>query len=892
MARPKRTLPFKLALTLLFTINLTICPDPVVDEHVDNSQNEPPVELDNEPIVDHHVEEQDGKEEHMMDKDDDVNPRFGNDSEAALYINLWETQCLGEALGDLVVDTNDPGDRFENASDVSDKGDLFEQLERWVLEKMDLLKKTDITPFLESIQNREPMKLTDHNQSPFIGGMIFLVVVLVINMIIFCLFTFLKKLRVKQMKKRKCCVSVCLGIVSILGVVSLGLLITNYVWTKNMYRIEENLLCEATRVPHAFLFGNPEIHFEVKKSSHFLGLERIRNYLDIYISESSLYTSGSNSKILQEIEAMKIQNKVAELENTLDEFFTKYEDMKGRDASGRNRVPLSISYTIPYYKSHMTSLIEKYKLFAGYIDKISTFSYTVKNSTRAEEFHRYLKDTSKQLTDYQFKFSEFWNQIMVTSFDSTLGFKISVIGLVVIATLIFISQCANIIAFIHGVKSGKIKSKSNVRCLMILVLFICFWGFMAIFEVGRGIFSSLYGCSVMYQMEHDPYKTEEVIKPYLLQDPHINDFFKHCYFAPKRDSADNFFSLISGENEKIALLNYFSFLDGLKMSHENVLTLSKDLDVYYTDRLIESLKSFKTGESLDFDDVFNNLAKLNYIFSCSNIYYSLTERDCNELPAGKTVCVKILTGNFEEASCMSNDVGESAVLFDELKEYITREQTFIDNILEDVNGSSNDDSIVSKLHTTIDHFDMLDKKIRNISTTLNRDFDKLVPGRLEDWMDCGVVRDEVKKSFNNLCNHDMQKLMKFGDLNAYIILFAMISVNILFCLSCCYTEQSKKKVKEQENLNDTFEDDNIFDKKSGSSSPEYFKKDDSLENIEFKQMGAEFGTFKNPEPVKKDKPTKLQRVDVEDVGFGDKKEDDDFDDPFNQFGDNEYDFKK
>ena len=843
-----------------------------------------------DPIIDHVRPEDTGHIATIIEQDHiEINPRFGNNSEEALYITLWETQCLSNLIEDIESDSEGKGDDLEKPEDVKEKGGLFERLERWALYQMDFFGKTDIRPFMESIQKKESMKFIDHNLTPFVGGVIALLVFLIINMILFCVFTFVKKLAKIKYRQRNCCVKFCIGLTLVILLISIGLLITSFVWTGGMFKIEEKLLCEATRVPHALFFGNPEIYLDVKNASHFIGLERTRSYMEEFLNESNSYTMGTNLKLLQEIESENLKNSVAELENTLNEFFVKYEGMKGRDSSGNNRVPLSISYSIPFYKSHMMTLLDRYKLAAEHLNNISEFSKVMQDSIQSKAFIRNLKESHQDLADLQKHISTFWNDIMTTSFDSTLGFKISVIGLVILVTLIVISQCANLGVFLKGVKIGKIKNKINLRCLMILVLFISFWGIMAMFEVGRGIFSSIYGCSVMYQMENEPFLTKDIITPYILEEEHVKKVFDHCYFNPLRDTAENSFSLLSTAENKITTANFFSFLDGIKMIHEDTKAMNKDMDIYYTDRLIDSLYAFKSGESLDFDDVFNNLSLLNYNFDCSNIYYSLTDKDCSPLPAGKTSCVKILTGHFTTHECMSDKTSESAILFDNLKEYITREQTFIDNIVNDVRGD--EDSIQSKIYASVNKFEKVDEKVRKLNTNLNKDFDKLVNGRLSDWLDCGVIRNEVKKTFNSLCNHDTQKMMKFGDLNFFIIFFSMITVNILFILTCCFKELPKKKLKsKEEDLDNTFEEQNVFDD-NDADSMDYYKKDDSPKNIEMKPFG-DFGTFKNPEPKKIESSGKGDRVDVGEGEFNKIEEKDEFDDPFNQFGDNEYDFKK
>lgn len=868
----RTTLVQKPVALILSLISLALSTNVIIDNHNPDSDQQTHVEVVSQP-------------------DYSVNPRFGNNSEEAQHIILWETQCLAHALGDVLDDNKEDGGQLQKPEEVKDKGDLFEQLERWALQYFEMFKNTDFRPFMESIQMHEPLGVTDYNMAPFLGIMIAFVVFLMINMIIFCLFTFVKKLRVKVCQKRECCLKVCLAFVAVLVIISFALLITNYVWLGKMYKIEEKLLCEATRIPHTLFFGNPELHFEVAKSSHFIGLERVRKFITSFLNDSVSFTQGSNLKLLQEIETANLKATVDDLENAFNEFFAKYKDMKGRDSSGRNRVPVSISHTLPFYQSHMDSLLKRFQFAATHLHQISDFSHVMKDTQRNETFIRNIREAHESLVNLQVDFSKFWNDVMHTSFDSTLGFKISVIGLAVMVSLIVISLCGNLFAFGRSVKQGKMKDKMNVRCLMILVVFISFWGFMALFEVGRGTFSTVYGCSVMFQMDADPYNTRDKIIPYIANNQSVRDVFEHCYFKLEQDSAENFYKLFRSTPNQMAVSDYLSFLDGLKLVDEGVKYMEKDKDVYYTHQVIEALKTFQTGKSLDYDDVFNNLSVLNYNFDCSDIYYALTDTECANIPAGKHTCIRIDTGHYQKHACMEDVSGRSAVLFDNLKEYITREKDFIHQILLDMNGAGNDEALLSKIHHTIEKYEMVDQKVRWLNSDLKTNFSSMTKGSVGDWLNCGVIRDEVKKTFNSLCNHDLEVMMKFGDLNFMIIFLALVIINMLFVLSCCFPEAIKKVNRSStEELNNTFEGQNVF-QENEDSSPIQYKDDDGppTPDNEMKPFG-DFGTFKNPEP-KSSGPVKGDRV----AGGGEFEkmdEKDDFDDPFNQFGTNEYDFKK
>jgi len=95
----------------------------------------------------------------------------------------------------------------------------------------------------------------------------------------------------------------------------------------------------------------------------------------------------------------------------------------------------------------------------------------------------------------------------------------------------------------------------------------------------------------------------------------------------------------------------------------------------------------------------------------------------------------------------------------------------------------------------------------------------------------------------------------------------------------------------KQDLDNTFEGDNVFD--NTDSSPVQYKHDeeDKLSRDNEMQPFGDFGTFKTPEPSRNNKPAKGNRV-TDDINFDKLEEKDEFDDPFNQFGTNEYEFKK
>lgn len=728
--------------------------------------------LENDPL--YHSHSEDELSEDMLV----INPRFGNDSIESKYLELWETKCLGDVHNEISTHQNLGSDHNDEYSDP------LVDIEKDFITKEKFLEKIELTPFLDSIQNHSKMSLFDYNFKAFNIMIIVILFILISCLIVMFIFTF-TKLRNKTFLKKKCCIKFCLVFEAILLCIVFVLLILSYYYTHKSSKYENDAICEATRIPHTLFFGNPEIHFEILNDKNFVGFENLRKYIQTFEEEKLSFIDGQNKRSLEDIKNTNLKDSVNILYEKSNKFFEKYETIKGTDASGNQRTPYSISNSLEIYRVYMNTLLDKYEYTTDRIQNIEVLEPTFDDKNLYEPFFKELSEVSSQIAELEIELSEYWNSLMNTSFDGILVFKMALYALAIMLSLAFLSLIILMCTFCKNAKIGKIKNKSTVRCLSILVCFLIIVSIGALFEISRGIFTSYYGCSLMLKFRKDPSGAQTLMEPYLKEVPNVKSLVDNCFFNPQPDKSSNFYNIINEESERQALQHYLSFFDGLKVVHETIQGISEANDKFHTISFEAALNTFLDGTSFDFDDVFTRLAELNYIFSCSETYYSLSPTGCEKMPISKKKCVAINLDSYIDLECDGDNV-EAKNLFTNLKNYMLSEKDFIDDMIYDLSNPS--DSILKLITDVTYKYTIINNKIKNLESNLDIHFSKLRDGPIEDWLDCTILKTEMNRSYEKLCRNAIYEMSFNADqFFALLCLMGLITIGI-FALTFCFEE--------------------------------------------------------------------------------------------------------
>jgi hypothetical protein len=762
----------------------------------------------------------------------EVETIFGRNPTESHYLQVWETTCLSEIAGEISEDQKPEEEKTSDYAYSNDKHDLFAEINKKEYPLFqDIFEKVDIDPFFEAIMLNKSMNPADIN---FQGFMIFVVVfisITIITFILFCVFT-MSRFKKKQLQHRDCCLKACVGITIIfIGVASLigG---TNFFFVSSVSKTENTLLCEATRIPHILFFGNPEIYLNLDKSTNFVGFETIRRYVLNFLNESESFVSGSNYQLLKDLEDIDIDSTVNELFDVTLDFFNHYQNKKITNSSGKSEKPLSISNDLPNYRENIIEMIDKYKEGGNRLDSIIKFKSIITDPASSKVFIDTMDFTHGQLLKIQQHLSIFWNHMLHSSFDGTLIFKLAVIAISIQSTLLLISSILVLFSIFVAIWNHRPIRKNVIRFLIVLVMLVTILSMGALFEISRGAFSTVYGCSVMYQLKESPKITKSKIASYFQKDKQISRIFDQCFLGDNEDHTQNFYNIFEEVNTQISLQQFLEFMDGIKMIHEDVESMATEYDTKYTESIVKTFTNIRSGITTDFDDIEPSLNKLNGNFDCTEIIYVLEKNQCTHLPPNKTNCIDVKTGEFESAVCV-HKFTESYDIFMNLKQYMKDEEELMEAMLYKLDGNNNPKSILSLIRKTYLEFDMINKKVKSFDSKLDTHFSSLKEGPIETWLDCGVIQNEISKSFKNICTDKLEDITNYAQMNLAIILICYGSMIVFFISTFCLKDEKEfiqqRKNNEEMRYENMSPDEEIQVVEDGNQTDEDIEKDDLIE---------------------------------------------------------------
>lgn len=725
------------------------------------------------------------------DADTEIEAKFGHTSKESEYLRVWENQCLKEFMSDLKTDNEGNEGVFEyqegESSDLAVKG------EKLTVYGLEWYKNTDVVPFVKNLMNQESMGLFDMNFKGFFFFMYSLAFLVAAGIVVKCIFC-CSILRTRRLKYRPVCYKCCNGLSVLLVAISLIMLVLNLVWLTNIISIQQDLKCEATRVPHTLFFGNPEIYFKVSRTSNFIGFETFNLFLQDFLSEVDSFTQGDNFKIMKELQRVDFHASVQNIFKVFIEFTNNFRDKESVDTSGSSAKPRSIDIMLPIYKSNIQNMLDEYQVIADRVKNISLLMPLLENPSQLDTFKHDLSSSSDQLKTIQIHLSMFWNQVLRGSFDSAILFQTSVILLSIFMFCLVLLLVATQGLLLRLFKCFPNHRKKRVRFLAVLGLILIFLICLSLFEISRGIYTSVYGCSFLYQMRNDPFNTKTKIEPYLKQNSVVDRIFNECYFEAKKTNSLNFFSLLDNDKEQHSMQQYVDFLDSIKLIHDDFSVIDRSNNKYFTESYIGLLKDKMNGVSFDFDGVEDALRSFNESISCANIAYALTSKSCGQQISNQETCLGILENEFTVPDCVSNK-DEAELNFSRLKEYISRETDLINEMLVYLEGPRTGGSILSLTDQIASQFEFLDRKVRSLDSNLHSNLSQFSQGSLKKWLDCGVIQNEIAKTFNNVCDRKTEDLLKFTDLNFGLLVIGFISVSIMFVATFCLTDSEENGAK-------------------------------------------------------------------------------------------------
>lgn len=691
---------------------------------------------------------------------------------------------------------------------------------------------------------------------------------------------------------RKCCFVILSILVCLLAIITFIIFVGTWTISTKAQSSKDKMICEATRIPLTLLQGNPEIEFDIKHQTHFLGLENLREWTVAFLKEFESFVDGKERIALDKIQDIDLKAEIEHFERVQEKFYSNFAGSTVPNESGQEETPISIIVGLEFYNKRNKELIESYKGHAEKVNGLTEISHIVNSNSKTEDLKKGLEEVRQETLQMENDIVSFWNDTMESIIKhSSYTFKIAYV-IQILLTFIMIAFIAFIISFFSYCARGK--KLKLIKFLRIIGFIICFLLLIILglsLELNRTIYTAHYGCGFAYQMKHENHAEFEVMisatkashkmrligeqclfkgkysgksddvkeetepvtpdpSPRILEEGNDSEGEKKDEEVQKHDQS--LFNLYETEAAKESITNMLNFLNGLKMTSDDSKSINREADIFETNNYLESLNSLKKGFTADLPKIAELLIKLNNDFQCSDTYYAFTKEACPTIQTNRSNCIEINARPFLPESCIE-DSTKSRNDFNHLFKYFQRDETLVADLIQDIESLSHSGSIMARLNSIWDKNDFVIAQIESIESTLVKNFDGLGDGDLFQWLDCTRIKDDIDLIYNDICVGNLKHSMAYVDLLLVLTTLSCVLVFFLYLLTMfkikkAYQDEDHQQMDEGEDEFDyevnkgefDTQTDNFDDlEKSGEKEKEieednpYYKPDQG-ENLVFK----------------------------------------------------------
>lgn len=697
-------------------------------------------------------------------------------------------------------------------------------------------KTMDLQPLYNALEQNSMIAFTKFGNSRNFGAIISFLVIFVI----FSVFILVHVICGNQKKfilVRKCCFVIISIFTCLLAFICLVMYVGTWPISVKAQRSKDKLTCEATRIPLTILQGNPEIQFDIKHQTHFLGLENLRRWTDSFLLHFEGFVDGKERIALDKIMGIDLEGEVEHLKRVEDKFYINFKGSTVPNQIGQEEVPNSISNGLELYHSKMSALITVYETHAGKINSLTDISGIVNNSTKSEDLKKGLQAMRNETLQMESDLVIFWNKTMDSIIKhSRYTFKIAVV-LQAILTFVLLGFIGFLVVYFCCCARGKcVKQISFLRLsgFIIGILLLVVLGLSL--ELSRTVYTIHYGCGFAYQMKMENMTEFNKMIKATNAPVKVQRIGQHCLFAnttplplegtPADDSTtptgtppttptdtttpmatpepskQSLFQLFDSSEAQGSITTMLNFLNGLKMTSDDSNLMDRDKDIFDTNGYLNLLKSLKTGVLVDLQPVHDLLIQLNDTFSCSNTFYAFSQEACSSIQTNRSNCLEIIKDPFYPEACIG-DSTQSRNDFNHLLKYFQRDETLVADIIQDIESKSHSGSITARLESIWDKNDFVIQTIRSMESELVQNFKGLGDGDLFKWLDCSVIKQDIALIYDDVCVGILMDSMAFVDLLLTLTTFSCLLLFLaylltLFKVKVAYSDDRHNQIEEEE----------------------------------------------------------------------------------------------
>ena len=620
----------------------------------------------------------------------------------------------------------------------------------------------DITSFNQALKLQTSISIFKFKNSGKIVSCFFFALALSIVFLVGLYVVACKKIKKKIVtsKQKFSAITVALGLFAFVLLILYFMNISNGTKAK---RAEDNILCESFRLPNTFLMGNIETRLRLARQKHFIGIIKLKEWVQHFRDNLPQFLSQKNYSSLQYIDQINLQSHVNEFERALDNYQKKYEDETVPNFAGVDQIPPTISRSLRHFRDLMLKLTTTYSEHVDRIQGLVDIFDFIKDTQSQADFDTNLKSAQDELEHIQAKFVDAWDKLMdfVLVAPGTQSVDVNTI-LGLHGVILFLILGLMVVFLVKRYQGRALKVRVFRKGLLVLMILLIM-GFFMTMTMLFNVYTTHYGCAFLYRIT----KRDKTVFNYLptryKNNRQIKLIIDKC-IMPNNDT-DQLFSLITNNEQSFALNAYLDFLEGLKLVNDDKQAINSKTDSYSVVAFGNHLEKAKKGYEIEFKELRDKLQQLNQMFMCSDTFYSWSFYTCSMTHTAKQNCIRLDQDHFYHEDCVE-DIDAAREIFKALKRHFVEEVDLVTKMQNDLKG--NDFSLLTHLQVIWRLNDSIYTKVEVFKEVLKTHFEDFDDGRLENWLDCSVIQEDLEVMFQDTCLNHLKPSITFAKLSVWI----------------------------------------------------------------------------------------------------------------------------
>ena len=733
------------------------------------------------------------------------------------YLSHWRQKCSPDSVSQTT-------EQQQSATEIKmDEMDL--------LISTSWLRSSNVSVFLNSMSRNEPLYLTEFDNTSLITASIVLLSSTIICLLALCFHhncLFQREHRKIHPKVTGC----CCGFISILLVACILVFIFPLRLASSVHSSSEDMLCEATRIPHSLVQGPYDTHYfppitqdsgeamstqtkqhplkiESKQKNYsksekivFLGINTLLKLTNQFLGHSIGLSYDAFREDLEKILKVQLSHKIEQMVSTENDFFEDFRTRTINDGTGTQQIPSSISSYLSYFHSFMHKSLPKYSQLGKRIGALQTFYDRVSSQGKFDQFVSDLTQLDSQLKELEDSLLTFWNDLIRGAFSKTENLKPFVVVLLLLAVLVFLSGLLLSLFYCRSRSRGRLEYIGSFRTVIFLNLGFLIVALVLYLQVLRVTFTAAYGCSLIIKLKENDVQIDSSIEGQLHVPFSLQKLLDLCLLTPNPDpptplvtqsTASSLLNWFQNEESSQNLREFVGFGDAFKALLQDWNYNMQEIDKSSITDFIQELEALQSGATNQFKSVDMRLDLLNQYLNCTDWRFELETEQCSAKTDDKK-CLTVAENDLPSDSCISD---QAKPVYENLREHSLQSRKLLRDMMTRLKIDASTESVLYKFSRVWQYIEFAKEELNRVNQQLRLEIRELAEGDLKLFLNCDTIKNDLSQMFVNLCWAKLADLMGFVDLVGAVLLVELVILSLLYLVSCFnvhYEPEPKKKL--------------------------------------------------------------------------------------------------